>query len=214
MTKASFTLKELHGIKAAITDGRPYADRISLPFAVRLFEMMNDLREQYIVLDELDCLEGLRLQRQTKPAEQFHYPPLRPLWHKHYSAPRHLVPNVGARWNLMGKRHDALDAAIREVARKHGSDPNVWPRVFLHRLVLGGYSERAARTRLTGDWIIFGKHEGLNYYLDLATHEEGKEPERLFEKLRTGNAAEFPFLFDQTGGDTRQAPSLELGALE
>ena len=25
---------------------------------------------------------------------------------------------------------------------------------------------------MTGDWIIFAKHEGQNFYLGLATHEE------------------------------------------
>lgn len=46
-----------------------------------------------------------------------------------------------------------------------------------------------------GDWIIFAKHKGKNYYFDLATHQEGREPKRLISKLRAGSACEFPFLF-------------------
>jgi len=48
------------------------------------------------------------------------------------------------------------------------------------------------------DWIIFAKHDGQNYYLDLATHEEAQgqaNSERLMQKLRVGGRAEFPFLF-------------------
>lgn len=48
---------------------------------------------------------------------------------------------------------------------------------------------------MTGDWIVFGKQQGKNYYLDLATHAEPEEPARLYEKLRGGSEAEFPFLF-------------------
>jgi hypothetical protein len=61
-----------------------------------------------------------------------------------------------------------------------------------------GFVDRAKRG-LSGDWIIFGKHADRNYYLDLATHDEGKQgapSERLYKKLREGSAAEFPFLFE------------------
>lgn len=199
LIKESFTREQLHAIKVALTDGRPYADRISLGFAARLLELQRGLREQAIVLDELDCLEGLRHNTQTKSAEQFRRPPLYPLWHKHFSAPRHVVKNIGIRWSLTGEKQDALDAMIREVGAAHGDDPDAWPEVLLHRLMLEGYSERAHARRLTSDWMIFGKHDGLNYYLDLATHKEAADAERLLQKLRNGSAAEFPFLFNRSG---------------
>jgi hypothetical protein len=68
---------------------------------------------------------------------------------------------------------------------------------LVHRLYVDGFEERAAQ-RLTGDWIIFAKHDGQNYYLDLATHEEAQgqaNSERLMQKLRDGSRAEFRFLF-------------------
>jgi hypothetical protein len=65
-----------------------------------------------------------------------------------------------------------------------GSD--VWQRVLSHRFMLDGYTDRATNQRLTGDWIIFGKHDGANYYLDLATHEDGTQPERLLERADDG----------------------------
>lgn len=41
------------------------------------------------------------------------------------------------------------------------------------------------------------KYDGKNYYLDLATHEDGlgDRAKDLAKKLRDGCAAEFPFLF-------------------
>jgi hypothetical protein len=44
---------------------------------------------------------------------------------------------------------------------------------------------------------VFAKHEGQNYYLDLATHEDGRRPECLYERLCRGSSAEFPFLFQK-----------------
>lgn len=61
--------------------------------------------------------------------------------------------------------------------------------------VLGGLTDRSAVSKMTGDWIVFGRHEGQNFYLDLASHEEGNDPAGLLGKLRDANAWEFPFLF-------------------
>jgi hypothetical protein len=69
---------------------------------------------------------------------------------------------------------------------------------LVHRLNVDGLEERALAQRLTGDWIIFAKRDGENYYLDLATHEEAEGPansERLMQKLQAGCQSEFPFLF-------------------
>jgi len=89
---------------------------------------------------------------------------------------------------------------ILEVAEEYGDDFDKWVGNLTHRLVIGGYEERVERG-LTGDWIIYAQHEGLNYYLDLATHEEGvgERAKDLAQKLREGCEAEFPFLFEPLG---------------
>jgi hypothetical protein len=49
---------------------------------------------------------------------------------------------------------------------------------------------------MTGDWIIFAKHEGQNFYLGLGTHDAAtREPDALYRRLRQGSEWEFPFLF-------------------
>jgi hypothetical protein len=133
------------------------------------------------------------MRSKTKAEEQFKHPPLHPFWHKHFSAPRHLVRNIGIRWNIAGKRQRDLLAMIREVQVAYGNDPDRWQGILVQRFVLGGYRDRADRG-FTGDWIIFAKYEGRNYYLDLATHSE--DDAELYEKLRQGSATEFPFLFE------------------
>jgi hypothetical protein len=124
---------------------------------------------------------------------------LAPLWHKHFFSPRHLLRNVDERWNLArGEGNRDLDTVLAEIAAEHGNNPARWPSVLAHRLNVGGLEERAHAQRLTGDWIIFAKRDGENYYLDLATHEEAEgsaNSERLMQKLQAGCQPEFPFLF-------------------
>jgi hypothetical protein len=94
------------------------------------------------------------------------------------------------------KKGAELMPLINELAATHGDKPDQWPGVLEHSFV-EGYNTRSTAHRLTGDLIIFGKYEDRNYYLDLATHEEPREPDKLYVKLRDGNEAEFPFLFSQ-----------------
>ena len=86
---------------------------------------------------------------------------------------------------------------LSEVTKQYGETSELWSNYLTHRLVLQGFEERVQRG-LTGDWIIFARYEGKNFYLDLARHEEGKgsRAEILFQRLRNGSHAEFPFLFD------------------
>ncbi len=139
----------------------------------------------------------LGVASRTKAKEQFKHPPLYPFWHKHFSTPRHLLRNIGDRWGLDGNGKPLL-ALLNDLARDHGHDPDRWPAILAYRLVHTGYLDRSARG-LTGDWIIFAKHEDQNYYLDLATHAEGEAPIELYTKLRNASAAEFPFLFEEIG---------------
>lgn len=108
-----------------------------------------------------------------------------------------MLQNIGIHWNLIGEgNRDPLTPILQEVASDHGNDPARWPGIVAYRTVIEGYKKRAKRG-LTGDWIIYGKHEGRNYYLALAAHEEGERPNaiQLYKTLQQVCAAEFPFLF-------------------
>jgi len=191
----SFTLSELSTIKFNVTDGRSYAERISFALAIRLVQHSADA---IAILNEIDHLEGLNPHTATKPASQFRRQPLHPFWHKHFFAPRHILRNVGDRWRLTHEGNKDLDNLIGQIADHHGHVESKWPRILAHKLVIGGFEDRAEAKRLTGDWIIFAKYEGNNYYLDLATHTEGCDGEKLMSKLRDGCKSEYPFLFDES----------------
>jgi len=103
---------------------------------------------------------------------------------------------VGERWGLGNSGNRDLSKMIEEVAVECGDQPDLWPKRLAHQLVLGGLYDRAAARRMTGDWIIFAKHEGRNYYLGLGTHDEARrDPDTLYQGLRHGSEWEFPFLF-------------------
>jgi hypothetical protein len=78
------------------------------------------------------------------------------------------TPLRGYQQNVIGD----LSAMIEEVAVTYGDQPDLWQKRIVHELVIGGLEDRSAEQRMTGDWIIFAKHEGQNFYLGLASHEE------------------------------------------
>lgn len=196
MPHVSLDQEQLRRIKQEAVRGKPYADRISLSLAFRLLGITANSVDIYSVLDELDYLEKINPTSRTKAESQFKRAPLAPFWHKHFFSARHVVANVGVRWNLKGEGNRDLDTLIAEVAQAHGDDPDVWPDMLVHKLVVEGFEDRCVRG-LTGDWIVFAKHEGCNYYLDLATHTEGvgDAAKTLYAKLKDVCNAEFPFLF-------------------
>ncbi|MFP3549732.1 hypothetical protein SB861_03320 [Paraburkholderia sp. SIMBA_049] len=196
-SKISLDLEDVAKLKFEAARGRPYANRISLVLALRLLDRSTRHLDPTAVLRELDYLEGLEPTSRTKAEAPFRGSVLRPLWHKHFTSARHVVANIGIRWNLPGGGNKDLDRTIAEINKLSGAESEDLPNRLVHRLVLGGYEERVSRG-LTGDWIVYGRHAGANYYLDLATHEEGSSEEaaKLLAKLRNGCFWEYPFVFD------------------
>ncbi len=196
MGHVSLSRDQVRAIKETLTHGASYAERISLSFALAVFQLGQDFAEDRHVLHEVDVLEGVAQHSVTKEAEQFR-PPLHPLWHKHFSTPRHLMRNIGERWGLTKSGNRDLTAMIEKVASEYGDQPDLWQKRLVHQFGPGGLDDRIREQRMTGDWIIFGKHEDRNFYLGLATHDEAKrDPHLLMERLRQSNSWEFPFLFE------------------
>lgn len=197
MVFVSLDREQLKKLKSEAVRGRSCWERISVALAFRLLDTSDPYFDYFSVLDELDYLEGVKPSSRTKTEQQFRSKPLRPFWHKHFFLAKHVPRNVGVRWNLHDGGNKDLTKLLAEVTENYGEAPELWPNYLTHRLVIQGFEERAQRG-LTGDWIIFAKHEGKNFYLDLAIHEEGKDgsADALFQRLRNGSHAEFPFLFE------------------
>lgn len=127
------------------------------------------------IYDELSILENPNGRSTvTAPAEPFKHPPLRGLFKKHHAQARFIMANILNHWSE--KRLRVLLASLPQ-------DEHFANRLA-HELTIGAYETKAARKRVTGEWIVFATHYERNYYLTLASH---KEPDALiYERARRG----------------------------
>jgi hypothetical protein len=165
-------------------------DRYSWLFVLDLLlnEQVNGV-DPFGVVDEIKALEAGESRLGTKPASEFTHEPLRGLWHKHYFSAHFVGKNIQN--HFAGRR---LDRFIRKIF-----DPAKSPIVtremieeFAHGFAHEPLEHRAEAERLTGEWIIFAKHEEQNYYLCLATHTSGDEA--IFARIASACFRQFPFL--------------------
>lgn len=191
-------------LKKRVALGQSYSPRLSESLALRL-QLLSSLRllNKFSVLDEIALLEKTPLCRSTgtKAAEKFRGPVLGEFWHKHYHEPKHLAKNVYNKWfGEYAVRHKLLDSKLRQVLE--GDVEGSWEQCsdilagrIAHEMVYGGMESRRQRNALTGEWLVYYVHNGLNYYLDLAGHHELDDSWALFDRLKRGCQWEFPFAF-------------------
>jgi hypothetical protein len=149
------------------------------------------------IVAEVRGLEGLGSSG-TRAAEEFDRPPLRGFWKKHY-----LVGGMGSlAKNIMlglGKKRRELRRIIQE--HWNPATAHLPPEAISRNIanaITNLYADRSLAQELTGEWIVFARHEGQNYYLCLAMHEEVRaDPNVLVERIKNGCVPEFPFLQEQ-----------------
>ncbi len=153
-----------------------------------LFEQVNGV-DPHAVLDEVRALEGLRPSPGTKPPTQFKHDPLKGFWHKHFFSAHFVAHNIVN--ELAGNK---LNRLVEEVL-----DPNKSPIItrdmineLAHRVTVEPFENRDRDGRLTGEWIVFAKHEEKNYYLTLCTHKVGDQA--IYDRIKTVCFPQFPFL--------------------
>lgn len=153
------------------------------------------------IIDEIRTLEDSTVVTKTKPATQFTRPPLKGLWHKHFFCSRFMAHNM--KNHLSGGK---LEKLVHEVldSKKSPVVTEGMIRELSHRVTVEAFEERAAGGNLTGEWIVFAKHKGQNYYLCLATHNT--DDNSTFNSIRVACWPQFPFL---TAGGLSVEPPLE-----
>ena len=165
---------------------------LNMLFCARLYGI-----NPFQIVDEIRALEDLAKVTRTKPATQFTRLPLKGLWHKHFFCARFLVHNITNHFSG-GK----LDKLVNEVL-----DPSKSPvltegmiRELSHRVTVEAFEKRAGEGNLTGEWIVFAKHEGKNYYLCLATHGTGDQS--IYNSIQVACWPQFPFLSSTSRNST------------
>jgi hypothetical protein len=123
------------------------------------------------VLKSIKNLEEGEPHSGIKPATMFRKPPLKGMWHKHYFSAQFLLQNISL---ALGK--DGLEKLITEVFDP--SKPVITEEMIeevARRATMEQVEKRDADGKITGEWVIFAKHDGKNYYLALNTHGAGDQ---------------------------------------
>lgn len=148
------------------------------------------------IVREIRQLEQGQLGRFKKPIQNRH-PPLKGLWHKHYQQDglRSYARNVEQGLKRLGIPFFA--EKIRE-AEAAGEERYLQPEdvpALVDDIVEGNRQRLASRQELTGEWLIFAKHAGQNYYLTTAFHDATTH-DRVRQQIDAVCCVEFPFLVD------------------
>ncbi|MEN8279533.1 hypothetical protein ABFP05_16265 [Acinetobacter baumannii] len=156
----------------------------------------NRLLNCYTILDTIKTLEGIGYPNKLKAETVFMRPPLKGLWHKHY-----LPNNIQAfSKNLINSiKVDGLPsldelAYEAEVTNQECYLTEADIALITHDGVVGAWERRCRNSSVTGEWIIYAKYLGQNYYLCLAKHSD--DDDKIRAMIDAICLHEFPFLQD------------------
>ena len=170
----------------------------SLLYAQLASASKHRLISTFSVTDVIQHLEGAGRVRFVKEESQFKYLPLKGLWKAHYFDASFIRKNIDNEWGKLESKNSKLRKLLNSEV-KHAS--NLTPEEFAahisHKVVIEGYENRVRRKSITGEWLIYGKHKGKNYYLCIAQHSKtGTDGDsQIYNFLRTVCGEEFPFVF-------------------
>ena len=134
---------------------------------------INSVFDTFDLTHPIKVLEGLTSSDGAGPAQQFNHPPLTGLYKKHFTSPRFLVRNL---LNFLrskeGGRH--FNSVWNEAAKVSGAEyiDKTFTKYLTHHLVVDPIAIKSASNRMTGEWVVFHKYHGVNYYLTIAFHGE------------------------------------------
>jgi len=152
----------------------------------------------FAVTDVIQYLEDIKPTLCTADPRPFKGPALSGLWKAHFVDARFLVKNVCKEWGMFSEDSKKFSELCQLVVFDEAREPSAdgWQGRLTHELVVGGYEKRASRRNLTGEWLIFGLHEGKRYYLALCTHTKGAEQDNaVYSALEGLCGGEFPAIF-------------------
>ncbi|RBB35693.1 hypothetical protein DPV79_27105 [Burkholderia reimsis] len=171
------------------------AGRYSKLFAFKLFlhETFDSLDPRF-VLEELKSLEGQpNGALNTKPPSEFSQAPLKGLWHKHFFSDLFVEQNIATQ--MTPKKLTEVVNRVADPARSSVITKDMI-RELVHEVTEGALLERESQNKLTGEWIVFAKHSGQNYYLTIAKHPAGRAAgdQAIFNEIESIAYEQFPFL--------------------
>lgn len=171
--------------------------RYSLLLVLHLFgAMVNGQLNPDKIVREIEGLERDEWTTGTKPPAPLARAPLKGLWHKHY-VPNGIGPFARNLRNGLQKNGLPWFENLIEQAQASGDDrylEDIHIKQIVHDAVHENWVRRATAGELTGEWIIYAKHDGRNYYLSLGEHKSGDRHKQLRAQIDAVCCVEFPFL--------------------
>jgi len=148
------------------------------------------------ITDAIQELEGVGRGCKQRIG-QFKHLPLKGLFKVHYHDAKFIGENLINHWGLESEGNPKLSSLYYRVAEEEGKTPSKfgWQGRLAHEMTVGGYEERAMKNKLTGEWIIFAKHNNQNYYLCISRHAKSKSEDReIYDFIKLFCKHEYPFL--------------------
>lgn len=188
--------EEIAGFASAIGLECYAPGRYSLLLTLGLFGgWKSGMQNPAKVMREIQALEGIGEASSLKPPIQNRHPPLKGLWHKHYLEDG--LPSMALNLRAALKQY-GIPLFKQRIADAEASGEERYVTAadvaaIADDVVRGNWERRMAAQALTGEWLIFAQHEGLNYYLCLATHDTSTYAD-VRVQIDAICCQEFPFL--------------------
>lgn len=149
----------------------------------------------FSITDVIQELEGVGRGCKQR-VNQFKHPPLKGLWKAHFFDARFIARNISNHWGLEYENSQKFTVLFNRVTAEEEIQPTRlgWQGRLAHEMTVGAYEERSRTNNRTGEWVIFSKHNGKNYYLFISRHTSKEENHSVHDFFKTLCEHEFPFL--------------------
>lgn len=152
----------------------------------------------FSVTDVIQRLEGVGRTAITVRDAPFKHPPLKGLWKAHFFDASFMMKNLINEWGVEFEESKKFGVLCARVAADEERNPSRcgWQGRLADEFTIAGFDARARRRKMTGEWVIFGKHKEKNHYLCIANHSKSnKDDKQLHTVVKYFCECEFPFLF-------------------
>lgn len=149
--------------------------RYSVNLIIGLIDRVLNNKNIGRIVEEILYLEGcVDKKTVTKPESIFKYGLLEGLYHKHYNA----ADSESFYFNLVkpleteaGRRRfaEACKSTQRQLEKNNG-DVNKTTKNLIDQVFFKQLKNLECQEKVTGEWIVYHKHNGKNYYLAIAEH--------------------------------------------
>lgn len=193
-TQELLSFAELIGLESTIPG------RYSVLLLLQLFgATQSGMLSPAKVISQIRALEGLKENGGLKVATPFKHPPLQGLWHQHYLEDSVQSTAINIRKGLFRFGLPWVEQRISDA--KASNEKGYFTLADVPQIVNDALTSNWERLKqhsaLTGEWIVFAKHEGSNYYLSLSKHNG--DHLSLRNQIDAICLHEFPFLDNVLG---------------